>query len=122
MSMSTFGSRSSPGPVRTAAAGTSGPSPPQNVVGARADECADPGLVATADEYSGGVAEDGSGRVAVRITAAAQAQFPGVLHAELAEHLLVLRMHLVRHAGGRRDQRDPGQAAAAQLDEPFEHP
>src|ERR1022692_3115729 len=57
-----------------------------------------------------------------RRTAAAQAQFPGVLHAELAEHLLVLRMHLVRHAGGRRDQRDPGQAAAAQLDEPFEHP
>jgi hypothetical protein len=94
----------------------------QDVVGARADKRADPGLVASADEDPRGVAEHGGRRVPVGIGPAAEAQFPGVFDAEFAEHPLVLGVHLVRHAGGGGDQRDPGPAAAAQVDEPFEHP
>ena len=92
----------------------------EDLVGARPDQGADPGLVAAAEEDPGGVAQRRLRRVRVGVGPAAHPQFPGVLDAELAEYLLVLGVHLVGDAGRGGDQRDPGLVAPAQFDEPFQ--
>jgi len=92
----------------------------EDVVGLRADQGQDPGLVATADEDPGGITEYGGSGVGVGVRPAAQPQFPGLLDAQLAEHPLVLGVHFVGHSGRGGDQGDPGLLAPAQLDEPLQ--
>ncbi len=145
MSMSAFGTSPRPGPVRTAAADTSEPAPPRiivrpiavapalvpattrpsgqpvtdDVVGARADQGAQLGLVTAGEEHAGGVRQQVGRVIAVSVAAAAQPQLAGVIDAKLAEHPLVVGEYFLRHVGSCRDQHDPGLVAAAELNEPL---
>ena len=74
------------------------------------------------NEHPGRVGEHQRSVVAVRIGAAAQPQLGGPVHAELAEHPLVVGVHLLGHPGGGGDQDDPRLVAAAKLDEPLQQP
>jgi hypothetical protein len=92
----------------------------EDVVGARADQGQDPGLIATAEEHPGGIAQRGGGGVGVGVRPAPQPELPGLLDAELTEDLLVLGVYLIGPAGRGGDQSDPGLAAPAQFHEPFQ--
>ena len=94
----------------------------EDVIGPRADQGQDPGLIAAADEDPGGITQRGGGGVGVGVRPAAQPELPGLLDAELAEDLLVLGVYLIGDAGRGGDQGDPGLVAPAQFDEPFQDP
>ena len=92
----------------------------QQVVDPGADQRAELGLVAAAEEDAGGGRQDRGGLIAVRVAAAAEPQLAGVFDAQLAEHALVVGVDLLGHVGGGRDQDYPGVLAAGELDEPVQ--
>ncbi len=78
----------------------------QNVVSPGADQRAKARLVAAAEEDAGGGGQHLGRLVPVGVRPAAEPEFPCLLHAELAEHSLILGVRLVGHAGRRSDEHD----------------
>ncbi len=85
---------------------------PELVSQARADQRAQPGLVAARKEDAGGVVECLRGGGAIRVGPAADRQLANAGYPKRAERPLVVGQHPVGLAGGRGDQDDPGPAAA----------